>query len=326
LTSTHLAAEFRAMGTDCVIRVDAPATQVGALLDCAVQRVGMLEACWSRFRPDSALSRLNAAGGRGPQRAGEDLRHLVTRMADAWQRTDGRYDPTVLPALRAAGYDRDFPLVTARPRPASAASPSNRAAPSPGMAGVRVDDDTITLPAGVELDPGGIGKGLAADIIVDELRTAGATGVLVNLGGDVVVAGQPHDADAWHIAIADERARPAHSPGAAAPPVELPALHEVSWPGPITPRAVVTSTSLRRRWGAAHHLIDPATGGNRQDAPLVQASVWGVAGWWADAAATSVMHCDPAAARAWLSGRGLPGLLVTQSEVIRVEPPGCDWD
>lgn len=306
------------MGTDCVVRVDAPTTHVGALLTCAVDRVGILEGCWSRFRPDSALSRLNAAAGMGEQPVGEDLHLLVSRMMVAWQRTDGRYDPTVLPALRAAGYDRDFAWVVEQdPRPSSVSEPS------PGMAGVRVTDNSISLPAGVELDPGGIGKGLAADLITAELLTAGATGVLVNLGGDVVVAGTPHDADAWRIVIADERARPPRTAGPLAGPVrsseELPVLHEVVWAAPIPARAVVTSTSLRRRWGRFHHIIDPATGRNPQDDAILQASVWGVAGWWADVAATSVMSCDPTAARNWLAARGLPGLLVTQSEVLPVE-------
>ncbi|HET6949801.1 MAG TPA: FAD:protein FMN transferase, partial [Acidimicrobiales bacterium] len=75
------------------------------LLDRARARVDELEARWSRFRPDSEVSRLNAR----PDElvfVSDDTMRLLRHAVAAWRRTSGAYDPTVLPALRAAGYDR----------------------------------------------------------------------------------------------------------------------------------------------------------------------------------------------------------------------------
>ena len=56
---------------------------------------------------------------------------------------------------------------------------------------MRIDRDhnTVALPAGVQLDLGGIGKGLAADLVASGLVERGALGACVALGGDVRVAG-----------------------------------------------------------------------------------------------------------------------------------------
>ena len=66
----------------------------------------------------------------------------------------------------------------------------DRAADAPGCDGIIVDRtaSSVTLPRDVEIDPGGLGKGLAADLVTAELLAAGARGVLVNLGGDLRVA------------------------------------------------------------------------------------------------------------------------------------------
>ena len=89
----------------------------------------------------------------------------------------------------------------------------------------------MRLPRGTGFDPGGIGKGLAADIVVDELRAAGAEGVCVNLGGDVRVEGAGPTGDGWTIAVDyPERARPIARIG-------------------IARGAVATSTTLQARGG-----------------------------------------------------------------------------
>src|SRR2546428_658254 len=59
----------------------------------------------------------------------------------------------------------------------------------------------VRLPVGTGFDPGGIGKGLAADSVVDELRADGAAGVCVNIGGDVRVEGDSPSGEAWTVAV-----------------------------------------------------------------------------------------------------------------------------
>ncbi|MDO8307796.1 MAG: FAD:protein FMN transferase [Actinomycetota bacterium] len=302
------------MGTDCHVLVDVPTgtptVLASDLLDAAVQRVGLLEASWSRFLPDSDLSRLNASAGRGPVAVSGDLLLLVERMVTAWQESAGLFDPTVLTSVTALGYDEDFDLV--QTRPATSAAAALPLAPAPGMAGVLVDSDraTVRLPAGVGIDPGAIGKGLAADLIVAEIMAAGASAVLVNLGGDVSFAGALSDGAPWCIGIQDER-RPEGAQ-------RLLTLLEFD---PVDERAAVaTSTILKRRWaqGRRHHVIDPRTG-TMADGDLVQVTVVADEAWWAEAAATAALLMPADAALHWLRERGLTAYLLTADRELATE-------
>ncbi len=295
---------FRAMGTDCHVLVVAPPEVADTLAGLAHDRVELLEQCWSRFRADSELNRLNGRAGEGPVPVSEDLLHLVSRMKEAWQRTDGLFDPTVLAAMNAHGYDVDFAVLTSRP---AYALDDVRLAAVPGMSGVIVDRAgmSITLPAGIGLDPGAIGKGLAADIIADEIREAGATGVLVNLGGDIAISGA--DVTPWAIAVQDERMDGLEADRT------LTVLHFE--PG-ITRIGTATSTILKRRWaqGRRHHVIDPRTG-TMGTSPLVQVTVVASTAWEAEALATAALLQEPARAASDLADRALTAILLTSDDV-----------
>lgn len=236
-----------------------------ALVEAARWRLADLEERWSRFRPASEVSRLNAACGKAVEVSSDTL-DLVELAIEAWRLTDGCFDPTVLPALAAAGYDEPFTSVMGRP-----AGPAHVvAAPSPGPAGVRVDrrTSTVSLPPGVQFDPGGIGKGLAADTVASELLDQGADGVCVNVAGDVRVAGSPPPGQRWEVAVEDPND----------PRCELARLV-------VDDAGVCTSSTLIRHWQAAgrryHHLIDPATGlPTRTD--LVAATVVAPTAWLAE--------------------------------------------
>src|SRR5207245_497499 len=71
----------------------------------------------------------------------------------------------------------------------------------PGAEDIEVTDNMVRLPPGVGFDPGGIGKGLAADIVTDELMQAGADGACANLGGDVRVRGAGPTGAAWTVSV-----------------------------------------------------------------------------------------------------------------------------
>src|SRR5436305_1527638 len=97
------------MGTNCHLVV------VGggpALAERAIARIDELERRWSRFLPASELSRLNAHAGH-PAVVSEDTFNAIARAVAGWYVTAGRYDPTILPALAGAGYDRTFRAVAA---------------------------------------------------------------------------------------------------------------------------------------------------------------------------------------------------------------------
>lgn len=264
---------FRAMGSECRIRVWGDCSV--ELAELAITRAGLLERSWTRFVATSELSRLNARAGRGPQVVSEDLLTLVSVMQNAHEITGGLFDPTVLYAMVAHGYDVDFASVSA----ASAHVPLPIAQPLTGMDGIVVDHirSTVELPLGVALDPGAIGKGLAGDLIVDELMAAGAQGVLVSLGGDIVFAGTPTDAagnpEPWVIAVSDMAS----------------ADDTFTFPAETVRGAVTTSSTLRRRWAdGRHHVMDPRTG-TMSDSDTAQATVVSSHGWLAEAHATALL-------------------------------------
>ncbi len=236
------------------------------LVHQAAARIADLERRWSRFTPDSELSRLNAGPGDVATIVSPDTYRLVERSVGAWHLTNGRYDPTVLSAVIANGYDRTFSSI---PSDRHVSTPRPQRAPGCGEIGLDSRIHAITLPAGVGIDPGGIGKGLAADMVAEELMARGAHGVLVDIGGDIRVCGTgPHDGS-WVIDVN----HPLHP--------ERTLLHLA-----LTDAGVATSSRLQRRWDlngiSHHHLIDPATGGPTTT-PLVAATVIAGEAWWAEA-------------------------------------------
>ena len=248
-----------------------------SLLENGLELIDELEQRWSRFLDDSEISRLNRLPG-VPVVVSPDTFLLFERAISAWRATGGSFDPTVGAALEAFGYHRDFNELTGT----VAASPSS-AGPVPGCGSVSLDPllRAVTLPVGVRFDPGGVGKGLAADLVAQRLVDAGAAGALVNLGGDLRAIGAPPDTDGWVVGVAD--------PGD--PNLEL---FRIGLRG----GAVATSSSLKRRWittsGEAHHLIDPTTG-QPAVSDVVGVTVIAQEAWWADAVTKALYFGGPEA-------------------------------
>jgi FAD:protein FMN transferase len=277
---------LRAMGCDVhVVVVGGPPD----LVEQARDRVEELERRWSRFRPESEISRLNFLAG-SPVHLSPVTLGLVRRALEGARVTGGRYDPTVLGDVLRAGYDRSFERLG--DEAAGGGSPLGR-----GWDRVVVDaaGSAVTLPAGVGLDPGGIGKGHAADLLVAELRAAGAAGACVNLGGDLRVDGQAPGGGSWVVGIGHPL-----RPGLAATVT-------------IDRGAIATSSRVRRAWGPAgdrrHHLIDPATG---RPAATGLAAVTALAaeGWQAEVLAKAAFLGGPVHGPALLAAVGADGLLV----------------
>lgn len=307
----HVRAERRthAMGTGVHVVVIAPGHYAAALAGLAVERISLLEDCWSRFRAASELSRLNARAGSGPVTVSNDLAALIAAMIRAAAWSEGACDASVLRAVEEIGYDADFSAVLARSAVEAATGPG---CPAPGVSEIVLDPETraVDVPVGVTLDPGAIGKGLAADIVADEIHDAGADGVLVNLGGDVSArgaGGASGEAD-WRVAIRDDRRE------------ESPIVATVSLAD--GQRAVATSSTLRRRWHGRHHVIDPDTG-RSSASDVSQATVIAPTGWQAEAAATLALVRGTAHARPWLAREGLSAALFPLDATA---PPWLSWE
>jgi len=239
---------FRAMSTDIGLTgVGIDRTEHEAALAFAQALADAWEDRFSRFRPGSLLCRLNANPG-APVEVDTTFIDVLTMAAAAVARTGGRFDPSILPALEAAGYDQSIELVRARRGWAPEAP-----IPAAGVAAWRslaIDSEacTVTLPLGVRIDLGGIAKGAFVDALAAEL--AHWPGGAVDAGGDLRVWGAAPSGDHWAVGIEDPR-RPEATLGVVR-------IVDPRWAG------VATSAMNRRRWrtvgGEGHHLIDPSTG------------------------------------------------------------------
>ncbi len=285
-----------------------------ALADRAVARLEQLETRWSRFRPDSEISRLNERPG-VPVIVSPDTFLLVRRALDGWRLTDGRFDPTLLPEMRAAGYDRSFELIGAPGTPAPSPGPGGRrgATHDSGSGAARITLDPIVgavqLDRGVELDPGGIGKGLAADLVVDLVLSAGALGALVNVGGDLRVAGASPEGTGWTVAIDD--------------PTDA---DRILGTLALDAGAVASTWRTKRAWSAAdgtthHHVIDPTTGTSAASG-LAGVTVVAGSGWRAEVLAKAAFLAGARDGAALLEVNDAAGLLVTDDGTV-VDAGAC---
>ncbi|HEY1012734.1 MAG TPA: FAD:protein FMN transferase [Herpetosiphonaceae bacterium] len=297
--------EFRAMGCQILAVIDRPDPALTERLLAAEGWFADWERQLSRFRPDSALARLNRDGS--ISQAPDALWEVVGLALRLAERSDGLLTPTILPALIAHGYDRPFDQLAGAVAP-GAGLDATAGHPLVGdWRAIRLDPATrsIALPAGVALDLGGCAKGWAADQAMRRLAEAGPA--LVDAGGDVAISGPTAGADGtparWPIAIADPRR----------PEADLALLM-------LRGGGVATSGSDYRRWrseaGWQHHLIDPRTG-RPADTDLLSATVIAPDVLQAEAAAKLVFLRGAAAGIAWLDQQpGCAGVAVALDGAI----------
>ena len=234
--------------------------------------------------------------GRRPAGPGEPAAaEAIVAALRAAELSNGAVDPTVGEALILAGYDRTFSAGLREPPQALSARRV------PGWRAVCVDRarGRVTIPAGVRLDLGATAKALAADRAATAAAAAAGCGVLVNLGGDIAVAGtQPPEG--WPVRVADD-----HRASLAAPGQSL----------TIRSGGLATSSTTARCWGtASHHIIDPRTSRPTRSR---WRTVSVAAGSCVDAntASTAAIVLDDAAPD-WLESHRLPARLVARDGAV----------
>jgi len=267
--------------------------------------------------------RVNHAHGR-TIRVSSLLAEAVAVALAAADATDGDADPTCGRSLARLGYDRDFAQARQNASPLS-----QPAVPAVGWQAVELDRERreITIPGEVTLDLGATAKALAADRAAVRISAALNCGTLVNLGGDIRVAGEP-PAEGWRIGIEDDRGfdGPEIVPGPAAP-------------GPPPDNAVViirdgglaTSSVKVRAWSRGttrlHHIIVPGTG---MPADTCWRTVSVAAATCVDAnTASTAAIIRGERAPGWLASQRLPARLVDHSgQVVTVAgwPAGAAGD
>jgi thiamine biosynthesis lipoprotein len=280
---------FPAIGTTVHLLLTDPSTSALAKANGLLRDfLDDLDLACSRFRADSALSIVNKSGSASNV---DPLLLAALQVAlDAAEQTGGLVDPTLGTAMIAVGYDRSFAGV---PR-----SSRRRVVPVPGRDAWReisVDEPTgtITLPRGVRLDLGATAKAWAADVAATQIAERLGCGTLVNLGGDLAIAG-PAPRDGWRVRVAADHAATTGGQVVA-----------------VRSGGLATSSTTVRRWKRAdqvlHHVLDPATG-------LPARRVW----QYVSVAATDCVTANTAATAALILGERAPSWLSARDLAARL--------
>jgi thiamine biosynthesis lipoprotein len=263
----------------------------------ALELLAQLESRWSRFLPDSDVSRLNLAGG-NPVHVDPVTITLVSTMIEAWRATERRFDPTILPALIAVGYPAsidDPRRVTILPSGAMHVDGLDRREATLDHTEVDPEASTVRLAPGLFIDAGGIGKGLAADLTVASALRAGATGAMTGIGGDIAMGGRPPEGG-WVVHIEHPHAGRGN-------------VATIT----VTGGGVATSSIRSRRWwheGAEqHHVIDPWSSAP-STTDLSSVTVVARSGWLAEAHATAALLAGSAGAIDYAGRHDLSALAV----------------
>ena len=238
---------FTAMASPCELLVDTDdRDEALRLVEIAAGEARRIERAFSRYRTDNLIHRVNHAEGR-PVTVDDELAGLLDYAAACWEMSDGRFDVTSGVLRRAWTFD------------GRAEVPEDdvvRAALAlVGWHRVRWERPVLTLPAGMEIDLGGIGKEYAVDRAAGLVAAATPSAHLVNFGGDLYASGLQRGDRPWAVGVDD----PSRSGEAAVLRLEFDfgglatsgdARRYVTWQG--------------KRLG---HILDPRTGWPVTDAP-----------------------------------------------------------
>jgi FAD:protein FMN transferase len=237
--------EFRAMNTDIVLAAEGSSEKVSAGFKQTCQFIQASEKRFTRFSDQSELSQLNRSSGSWFD-ASQDLFEILQLCSAYQEMTAGLFDPSILPELEAAGYDRSMDEIRAQ----GPGQSQNMLMPktSSSFQDIQFDpqQQRIRLPEGMKIDLGGIAKGWIAQQAAYILAEYAGT-CAVNAGGDMFLVGLPGGEKYWRITLED--------------PNDFRRTLNILKVGP---GAVATSTTTSRKWvqdgHSQHHIIDPRTG------------------------------------------------------------------
>ena len=219
-------------------------TEADTLLQLLKKTILVFEKRCSRFLPTSELSRFNQKAGT-KQGVSPELRDILSKALAIGLKTDGLYNPFVLPALQRAGYLHSV-VNDYSDDPTNDYSDRHMTP----VGDLEVGDNWARIPYGTALDLGGCGKGYIGDQLADIIDDNQAIeGYWLSIGGDVIARGMHETGLPIMIGVQDEITGKT-----------IARIH----PDATQRYAVATSTVMRRKGvkdGVAwHHIIDPRTG------------------------------------------------------------------
>ncbi len=265
-------------------------------MDAAFDEIERIEEALSNYRPSSELSRINRLAGRQAVTTDPEVFRLLETSFDYSRRSNGAFDITVGPLMRAWGFFR-----------ASGHFPDGKelavARAATGWKQVELDAQSRTVSfraPNMELDLGGIGKGYAVDRVVTLLREAGVQAAFIDAGSSTVYAlGSPPRKNGWKVLV-PEPARRSSS------------ITEVT----LRDQSLSTSGSYEKFFrlnGTTYcHIMDPRTGYPVQR--MLQTTVIAPTATETDALSTAMfvlgsrdgrrmLQSIPGASAIWITGR-----------------------
>lgn len=237
---------FTAMASPCEVLLDhEDFAEAARQTDVAAREAWRIEAKYSRYREDNIIHTINNAGGKAVT-VDEETARLIDFSVMVYELSQGRFDITSGVLRRAWKFD------------GSASVPDEKTVaallPLVGWHRVRWENPVLTLPAGMEIDVGGIGKEYAVDRAFNLLAAITPAALLVNFGGDLRARGPRRDGQPWQVGI--ER-----------PGEERTAVETL----PLIRGGLATSGDARRfllKDGIRYsHILDPKTGWPVQGGP-----------------------------------------------------------
>lgn len=233
--------QFDAIGTRWWISVREPVRDADsqALQKAVSARVERFDAVYSRFRPDSVITRMSEKAGE--YRLPADSGLLMSFYRELYDATGGAVTPLVGGLLAAAGYDADYSL-----------RPKQLQTPPAWDEAISYHNDVMTVRQPVLLDFGAAGKGYLVDLVGEVLSAQGVRNFCIDAGGDMLVRGR------GPLRVGLEH-----------PDDEQQAIGVASLAG----RAIAGSAGNRRAWAGYHHILDPFT----LTSPPEPKAVWVVA-------------------------------------------------
>lgn len=268
-----------------------------AALQEAEECIQQVEGLWSVTDEDSEIYQANHSGGQ-PVTVSEETAEIISFALEMAQRTGGALDPTIYPVLTAWGFTTDSKQVPSQQQIAQLLE-------QVGYDRIQLNGTELTVPDGMELDLGAVGKGYTADLVTEILRRHGVTSALISLGGNIQAIGSRPDGSDWRLGI---RA-----------PWESGNLGVLT----VSDAAVVTSGGYENYFEDGQdnlywHILDPSTG-YPADSGLQSVTIVGREGKMCDALSTALFVMGAQSAEQyWRENGGFEMLLVTDSGEILI--------
>lgn len=282
-----------AMGT--YMTLTAYGESAEAALTLSENRIKKLDALWSVTDENSDIYKVNQNGGI-PTEIQEETAEILQFALDMANQTNGALDPTISPVVTAWGFISGEYHIPTEEELADLLQNID-------YEKVLLEENFVTLPDGMQLDLGAVGKGYTGDVIAELLKEQGVTSALLDIGGNIQMVGRKPDGSRWRLGIQNPFGEGS-----------LGVLESEDG-------AVVTSGNYERYFigvdGKQYgHIIDPSTG-YPAESGLVSVSIIAKEGRLCDALSTAiyVMGLNEAT-EYWQENSNFEMLLITDENEI----------